>query len=32
VSTALAGGSAYVTRLRQDKGQPVRATLLRVAR
>ena len=31
-STALASGSAYVTRLRQDKGQPVRATLLRVAR
>ena len=31
-STALAAGSAYVTRLRQDAGDPVRATLLRVAR
>jgi hypothetical protein len=31
-STALAAGSAYVTRLRQDRGQPVRATLLRVPR
>ena len=31
-STALASGSAYVTRLRQDRGEPVRATLLRVPR
>jgi hypothetical protein len=31
-STALAAGSAYVTRLRQDTDQPVRATLLRVPR
>ena len=31
-STALSAGSAFVTRLRQDKGQPVRATLLRVPR
>jgi hypothetical protein len=31
-STALASGSAYVTRLRQDSGKPVRATLLRVPR
>jgi hypothetical protein len=31
-STALAPDAAYVTRLRQDRGQPVRATLLRVAR
>jgi hypothetical protein len=31
-STALASGSAYVTRLRQDAGKPLRATLLRVAR
>jgi hypothetical protein len=31
-TTALASGSAFVTRLRQDTGQPVRATLLRVAR
>jgi hypothetical protein len=31
-STALGSGSAYVTRLRQDRGEPVRATLLRVPR
>ena len=31
-STALYAGSAYVTRLRQDTGQPVRATLLRMPR
>ena len=31
-STALSAGSAYVTRLRQDTDQPVRATLLRVPR
>ena len=31
-STALGARSAYVTRLRQDAGTPVRATLLRVAR
>jgi hypothetical protein len=31
-STALAAGSAFVTRLRQDRGEPVRATLLRVPR
>ena len=31
-STALAPGSAFVTRLRQDTGKPVRATLLRVPR
>jgi hypothetical protein len=31
-STALAARSAYVTRLRQDTDQPVRATLLRVPR
>jgi hypothetical protein len=31
-STALSSGSAFVTRLRQDKGQPVRATLLSVPR
>ena len=31
-STALAPGSAFVTRLRQDTGKPVKATLLRVPR
>jgi hypothetical protein len=31
-STALGPGSAFVTRLRQDTGKPVRATLLRVPR
>ena len=31
-STALGPRSAFVTRLRQDAGQPVRATLLRVPR
>ena len=31
-STALDGGAAYVTRLRQDTGEPVRATLLRIPR
>jgi hypothetical protein len=31
-STALGSGSAFVTRLRQDIGEPVRATLLRVPR
>jgi hypothetical protein len=31
-STALASGSAFVTRLRQDSGKPLRATLLRVPR
>jgi hypothetical protein len=31
-STALGPGSAFVTRLRQNAGQPVRATLLRVPR
>jgi hypothetical protein len=31
-STALASDAAYVTRLRQDVGEPVRATLLRVPR
>jgi hypothetical protein len=31
-STALGAGSAFVTRLRQDRGEPVRATLLRVPR
>ena len=30
-STALGARAAYVTRLRQDTGQPVSATLLRVA-
>ena len=31
-STALSPGSAFVTRLRQDTGKPVKATLLRVPR
>jgi hypothetical protein len=31
-STALSSGSAFVTRLRQDTGKPLRATLLRVPR
>ena len=31
-STALSARSAFVTRLRQDAGEPVKATLLRVAR
>jgi hypothetical protein len=31
-TTALTATHAYVTRLRQDTGQPLRATLLRVAR
>jgi hypothetical protein len=31
-STALAADAAYVTRLRQDTGQPLKATLLRIAR
>jgi hypothetical protein len=31
-STALAADAAYVTRLRQDTGRPVTATLLRIAR
>ncbi len=31
-STALAADAAYVTRLRQDTGQPTKATLLRIAR
>jgi hypothetical protein len=31
-TTALTADAAYVTRLRQDTGQPMKATLLRVAR
>jgi hypothetical protein len=31
-STALGPDAAYVTRLRQDAGEPVRAALLRVPR
>jgi hypothetical protein len=31
-STALDASAAYVTRLRQDTGEPVRATLLRIPR
>ena len=31
-STALAADAAYVTRLRQDPGKPMKATLLRIAR
>jgi hypothetical protein len=31
-TTALTANAAYVTRLRQDTGKPLEATLLRVAR
>ncbi len=31
-STALSADAAYVTRLRQDTGKPLSATLLRIAR
>ena len=31
-STALTADAAYVTRLRQDTGKPLSATLLRIAR